>query len=83
MSVRLRAIYRNGAFVPVTNGKELNVPENSEVELTVDDPYILPATAKSDEERERLLHELLEGWQQHPLTTDAPRLTRDELHERR
>jgi hypothetical protein len=67
----------------VTNREELNVTENSEVEQTVDDPYLLPATARSDEERERVLHELLESWQQHPLTPDAPRLTRDELHERR
>jgi hypothetical protein len=83
MSVRLKAIYRDGAFVPVPNGERLNVPENTEVEITVHDPYILPPTATSDEERERALRELIESWQQHPLTGDAPRLTRDELHERR
>ncbi len=83
MSVRLKAIYRDGAFVPVLNGEKLNVPENTEVELTVHDPYILPPTATTDEERERALRELLESWRQHPLRGDAPRLTRDELHERR
>lgn len=83
MSVRLKAIYRDGAFVPVPNGERLNVPENTEVEITVHDPYVLPPTAASDEERERALHELLASWQQHPLTGDPPRLTRDELHERR
>ena len=83
MSVRLKAIYRDGAFVPVPNGERLNVPENTEVEITVHDPYILPPTATSDEERERALRELIESWQQHPLTGEAPRLTRDELHERR
>jgi hypothetical protein len=55
MSVRLKAIYRDGAFVPLTNGEKLNVPENAEVELTVHNPYVVPATAKSDEERERAL----------------------------
>ncbi len=83
MSVRLKAIYRNGAFVPVPNGEKLNVSENAEVEITVHDPYVLPATARSDEERERALRELMDSWQEHPLTGDPPRLTRDQLHERR
>ncbi len=83
MSVRLKAIYRDGTFVPIPNGEKLNVPENAEVELTVHDPRLLPPTATTDEERERALRELLESWRQHPLRGDAPRLTRDELHERR
>jgi hypothetical protein len=83
MSVKLRAIYKDGAFVPLLNGEKLNVSENAEVELTVHDPYILPATATSDEEREGALRELVESWEQHPLKGNPPRLTRDELHERR
>ena len=57
MSITLKAIYKNGAFVPVPNGEKLNVPENAEVELTVRDPYIVPATAKSEEERQHALRE--------------------------
>ncbi|MGA9995087.1 MAG: hypothetical protein WBP93_06725 [Pyrinomonadaceae bacterium] len=83
MSVRLKAIYRDGAFVPVANGEKLSVPENTEVEITVHDPYVLPPTATSDEERERALRELFASWDAHPVRSDAPRLTRDELHERR
>lgn len=83
MSLRLKAIYKDGAFVPIPNGEKLNVSENAEVEITVHDPYVVPATATSDEDRERALRELLETWQQHPLRGDAPRVTRDELHERR
>lgn len=83
MSVRLKAIYRDGAFVPITNGEKLSVQENTEVEITVHDPYVLPPTAASDEERACALRELVEGWERHPLASDAPRLTRDELHERR
>lgn len=83
MSVRLKAIYRGGAFVPVANGEKLNVPENTEVEITVHDPYVLPPTAASDEDRERALRELFASWDAHPVRPDAPRLTRDELHERR
>ena len=82
MSVRLKAIYKDGAFVPVTNGERLNVPENTEVELTVHDPHVLPAKT-SAEERKRVLRELFASWDAHPLRPDAPRLTRDEMHERR
>lgn len=83
MSVRLKAIYRDGTFVPLTNGEKLNVAENAEVELTLHDPYVLPATATSDAERERAVRELFASWDAHPLRGDAPRLTRDEMHERR
>jgi len=83
MSLRLKAIYKGGAFVPISNGKTLNVSENAEVEITVHDPYGLPPTARSDEERERALRELFASWDAHPLRSDAPRLTRDEMHERR
>ncbi len=83
MSVRLRAIYKNGAFVPVANGEKLDVRENAEVELTVHDPYIVPAKATTPEERARALRELFASWDAHPLRGDAPRLTRDEMHERR
>lgn len=83
MSLRLKAIYRGGTFVPVTNGEKLDVPENAEVELTVHDPYVLPAKATSAEERERTLRELFASWDAYPLRPDAPRLTRDDMHERR
>lgn len=83
MSHRLRAIYKNGAFVPLSNGEKLNVSENAEVEITVHDPSGLPLTAARSQERERALHELFASWDEHPLRADAPRLTRDEMHERR
>jgi hypothetical protein len=83
MSITLKAIYKDGAFVPVANGEKLNVPEDVEVELTVHDPRILPATARNAEEREQAWGELLMSWDAHPLRADAPRLTRDEMHERR
>lgn len=81
MSLRLKAIYKDGAFVPVSNGEKLNVSENAEVEITIHDPYVMSAT--SDEERERALRELFASWDAHPLRADAPRLTRDQMHERR
>jgi len=79
MSLRLKAIHKDGAFVPISNGEKLNVSENAEVH----DPYPVPPTSTSDEERERALRELFASWDAHPLRSDAPRLTRDETHERR
>ena len=83
MSVRLKAIYKNGAFVPVPNGEKLDVPENAEVELTLENPYLVPPKATNEEERQRALRELFASWDAYPLRADAPRLTRDEMHERR
>ncbi len=83
MPVRLKAIYRDGAFVPIPNGEKLNVSENAEVEITVHDPHVLSPTATRDEERERALRVLFASWDAHPLRADAPRLTRDEMHDRR
>jgi hypothetical protein len=83
MSVRLKVVYKGGAFVPVQNGEKLSVPENAEVEITVHDTHILPPTAASDEQRERALRELFASLDAYPVRPDAPRLTRDEMHERR
>ena len=83
MSLRLKAIYKDGAFVPIKNGEKLNVSENAEVEITVHDPSGLQTAATRDEERERALREFFASLDAHPLRADAPRLTRDEMHERR
>lgn len=83
MSVRLKVIYKDGAFVPVRNDEKLRVPENTEVEITVHDHYAPWPAAASEEERERTLRELFASWDAYPVRPDAPRLTRDEMHERR
>ena len=83
MSPRPKATYKDGAFVPISNGEKSNVSENVEVEITVHDPDPVPSTGTSDEERKRALRELFASWDAHPLRADAPRLTRDEMHERR
>jgi hypothetical protein len=47
------------------------------------DPYTMPALVTDKAERARLLQELVEDMANHPLTGNPPRLTREELHERR
>jgi hypothetical protein len=56
--------------------------KNAEVEIAVHDPHGLRADGNEDEERERALRELFASWDEYPLRVDAPRLTRDEMHER-
>jgi len=72
MSLRLKAVYKDGAFVPISNGEKLDVSETAEVEITVHDPHGLGPTATSDEERERALRELFASWDEYPLRSDAP-----------
>ena len=80
MSQKLRAIYQGGAFIPQS---PCNLPENSEVELTIEVPRVIPPVVTDPEERKRILSEVVESMRNNPIPADAPRFTREELHERR
>jgi hypothetical protein len=47
------------------------------------DPYMLPPTVINEAERRSLLKELVEEMKRHSITGNPPRITREELHERR
>jgi predicted DNA-binding antitoxin AbrB/MazE fold protein len=79
MSQRLKAIYRNGAFIPQG---PCDLPENSEVELIIESPGVLQPTVTDPEERKRILRELIQNMRDNPVPANAPRFTREELHER-
>jgi hypothetical protein len=81
MSLRLRAIYKEGAFIPIAS-ENLEVPENTEVELIVSTAKVTPPTVTGEDERHQVLKELLASWDKYPVRPDAPSLTRDDLHER-
>ena len=80
MAQRLKAIYQNGAFIPRS---PCDLPENSEVDLVIEKPHILPPLETDPEERERILEELVQNMRDNPIPEDAPHFTREELHERR
>jgi predicted DNA-binding antitoxin AbrB/MazE fold protein len=81
MSQTLKAIYRDGAFIPQT---PCDLPEGAEVELTVHGPRTVPPKVTDPEERKRIMEELLQNMRDNPIPADAPRrFTREELHERR
>ncbi|HEX8501739.1 MAG TPA: antitoxin family protein [Pyrinomonadaceae bacterium] len=81
MSQTLKAIYRDGTFIPQT---PCDLPEGSEVELTVRAPQTNQPPVTDLEERKRILKEIVENMRANTLPADAPRrFTREELHERR
>lgn len=80
MSHRIRAVYRDGAFIPQ---QSCDLPEGCEVELTIDDPYTIPPQITDPDERRKALERLVRRMRENPIPENAPRYTREELHERR
>ena len=81
MSQTLKAIYRDGAFIPQS---PCDLPEGTEVELVVHEPDAVQPEVTDPEERKRILKEVVDNMRANPLPADAPRrFTREELHERR
>lgn len=80
MSQKIRAVFHDGAFVPQ---QPCDFPEGAEFELTVEHPNTIPPQEKDPEERKRLLKELVQDMRQNPFPENAPRFTREEMHERR
>lgn len=81
MSQTLKAIFRDGAFIPQA---PCDLPEGAEVELTIHEPRVMPPRITDPEERERIMEELIQNMRANPIPAEAPRrFTREELHERR
>ncbi len=78
--LRIRAVFRDGKFVPV---EPCILPESQEVEITVQSPRIIPPAITDPAARAKAMEELVARMQAQPLPLDAPKLTRDEMHERR
>ncbi len=80
METVVTAVYRNGVFVPTAH---CDFPENAEVEVSLKGPTIIPPRVKDPDEQVRIRRKVLERMSSKPLSADAPRFTREELHERR
>jgi len=79
MSQRLKAVYQEGAFRPL---EPCNLPEASEVELTIEGPFVVHPEVRESKEQARILKTVVRRMQKNPIPADAPRLTREALHER-
>jgi len=58
METSVKAVYRNGVFVPST---ECDFPENTEVEVSRRRPRLVPAEVTDPEEKSRILREIGQG----------------------
>ena len=76
----VKAVYHKGVFVPQ---EPCNIPEGLEVELIIQGPLLLPPEIKEAEERKQILRIIVERMQQNIIPTEAPRLAREALHDRR
>lgn len=76
----LKAIYRNGAFILQA---ACDLPEGAEVELFIQSPQVVSPLISDTETKQRFLRSLIERMQQNPIPLNAPRFTREMLHERR
>jgi predicted DNA-binding antitoxin AbrB/MazE fold protein len=76
----VKAVYHKGVFVPQ---EPCNIPEGLEVELIIQGPLLLPPEIKGAKEKKQILSIIVERMQQNIIPTEAPRLTREALHDRR
>ena len=81
MSELVKAIFEHGAFVPET---PFDLPEGTCVLLAVQRAGLLvrPPEVTAPEERVRILLAVVERMKRNPLPPNAPRFSRDEMHER-
>ncbi|MEY2978826.1 MAG: antitoxin family protein [Prochlorotrichaceae cyanobacterium] len=80
MPQALKAVYHSGTFILQT---ACNLPEGIEVELFVQSAQVAPPRITDIAVRQNFLKLLVERMQQNPIPSNAPRFTRDMLHERR
>jgi Protein of unknown function DUF104 len=80
MPQTLKAVYHSGTFILQT---ACNLPEGIEVELFVQTVQVTPPKIVDIAAKQNFLKLLVERMQQNPIPSNAPRFTRDMLHERR
>jgi len=80
LPIRIRAVLKDGKFVP---NEPCELPKAAEVQLIVEQPNITPPQVADPAERERILKEVVERMKANPIPANAPKFTREELHERR
>ena len=79
MHQAIKAIYRNGAFILQT---AFELPEGTEVELLIQSSQVVSPSVADLETKRQFLKSLVERMQHNPIPLNAPRFTREMLHER-
>jgi hypothetical protein len=76
----IKATFRGGAFIPQS---VCDLPEDAQVDLLVLGSAVQHAPVTDSAERSMILSALIERMQGNVIPADAPRFSRDQLHERR
>ena len=77
----VRAVFEHGNFVPES---PCNLPEGTKVLLALHSRRAVTAPQVSGTEGQaRILRSVVERMQRNPLPANAPRFSRDDMHERR
>jgi len=79
MERRLRAIYRGKLLIPQ---EPCDFPEGAVLDLVVAGSPVVPPDVGDPAERARILARLTDRMRRNRLPANAPRLTREQLHER-
>ncbi len=79
MVQRLRAVYSGKVFIPQ---EPCDIPEGSVVEVVLQGSPLLPPVVTDPDEQMDILSRTVERMRRNGLPPDAPRLTREQLHER-
>ncbi len=81
MSELVKAIFEHGAFVPEA---PCDLPEGTRVLLAVqrEGLLVLSPEVNAPKERATILLAVVERMKRNPLPPNAPRFSRDEMHER-
>lgn len=77
---RIPAIYHDGVFIPEI---AVAIANESAVEVLIEDSCLIGSVSLTDADRAKLRKAAVETMKQRRLTPDAPRFSRDELHDRR
>jgi len=77
---RGRAIFQDGTFVL---RDRCALPEGAEFDLRVEGPVSQPPPVTDANERAAILQRVAHRMMSHPVANGSPRLTREQLHERR
>ena len=80
MKRTITATYRGGVFHP---NEPCDLQDGATVEIRELPNGVRPPLEADPEERKRILKAVVDRMMQNPISPDAPKFTRDELHERR
>ena len=80
MKQTVAATYRDGAFHP---DRPCDLPEGAKVHLEIAHALVIPPRIADADERARIIKRVADRMRQNPVAPDTPRLTREQMHERR